>query len=303
MLAATDIRAAGRLWGLALGLWVTGFVSPLSAQDALNIPPVPADFNFVQDYARLLPDQVKGQIGAIQKQSFEQNQKPIIVVTIDSMASYGGMGYSIERFAAAWFNKWQIGAKGGQGELINKGVLLLISVSDRKARIELGGEWGRDWDAHAATIMNQSIIPRFKQKDFPGGILAGVKGLAEMTLNDPKSSAPSAGFGGSGGSGGPVLPTSPLGFWPFTLAMVLGIGLIVASFFLPEQRKWLLIVGGGLVAVATLAYLILILVALFFSAKSGIGGGGGGGGGGGFSSSGGFSSGGFSGGGGASGSW
>ena len=87
MLAATDIRAAGRLWGLALGLWVTGFVSPLSAQDALNIPPVPADFNFVQDYARLLPDQVKGQIGAIQKQSFEQNQKPIIVVTSNTTSS------------------------------------------------------------------------------------------------------------------------------------------------------------------------------------------------------------------------
>ena len=300
MLAATDIRAAGRFWGLALGLWVTGVVSPLSAQDALNIPPVPADFNFVQDYARLLPDQIKGEIGAIQKQAFEQNQKPIIVVTIDSMASYGAMGYSIERFAAAWFNKWQIGAKGGQGELINKGILLLISVSDRKARIELGDEWGRDWDAHAAKIMNQSIIPRFKQKDFPGGILAGVKSLSEMTLNDPKSSAPSS---GSGGSGGPVLPTSPLGFWPFTLVMVLGIGLIVASFFLPEQRKWLLIVGGGLVAVATLAYLVLILVAMFLAAKSGVGGGGGGGGGGGFSSSGGFSSGGFSGGGGASGSW
>jgi len=283
---------------LALGLWVTGVVSPVSAQDALTIPPVPADYNFVQDYARLLPDQVKGEIGAIQKQAFEQNQKPIIVVTIDSMAGYGATGYSIERFGTAWFNKWQIGAKGGQGELINKGILLLISVSDRKARIELGAEWGRDWDAHAAKIMNQSIIPRFKQKDFPGGILAGVKALSEMTLNDPKSSAPSAGSGGSGvlSGGGPVMPTSPLGFWPFTLVMVLGVGLIIASFFFPEQRKWLLIVVCGLVAVATLAYLLLILVLGYLSMKSG-------GGGGSYSSSGGFSSGGFSGGGGASGSW
>ncbi len=301
MLAVRDIRPAGRLGMLVLGLWVTGTASPVSAQDNLIIPEVPPDYNFVQDYASLLPAQVKNEIGAIQKQAFEQNQKPIIVVTIDSMARYGAMGYSIERFGAAWFNKWQIGAKGGQGELINKGILLLVSVQDRKARIELGNDWGRDWDAHAAKIMNESIIPQFKQKDFPGGILAGVKALSEMTLNDPKSTAPSTGSGGSGLSsgGGSVLPTSPLNVWQFTLVLVLGIALIAASFFFPDQRKWLLIVGGGLVAVATLAYLVLILAMVFVAAKSGLSGGGGGG----FSSSGGFSSGGFSGGGGASGSW
>jgi uncharacterized protein len=301
MLAVRNIRAAGRL-GMLLGLWVTGAASLVSAQDNLTIPDVPPDYNFVQDYASLLPAQVKNEIGAIQKQAFEQNQKPIIVVTIDSMARYGAMGYSIERFGAAWFNKWQIGAKGGQDELINKGILLLVSVQDRKARIELGNDWGRDWDAHAAKIMNESIIPQFKQKDFPGGILAGVKALSEMTLNDPKSPAPSTGSGGSGVSsgGGAVLPTSPLNVWQFTLVLVLGIALIAASFFFPDQRKWLLIVGGGLVAVATLAYLALILAAAFMAAKSRLSGGGGGGG---FSSSGGFSSGGFSGGGGASGSW
>jgi uncharacterized protein len=301
MLAVRDIRTAGRFGILVLGLWVTGAASSVSAQDNLTIPEVPANFNFVQDYASLLSPQVKTEIGAIQKQSFEQNQKPIIVVTIDSMARYGATGYSIERFATAWFNKWQVGAKGSQGELINKGILLLVSVGDRKARIELGNDWGQDWDLHAAKIMNQSIIPQFKQKDFPAGILAGVKGLSEMTLNDPKSAAPSTGSGGSGVSsgGGAVLPTSPLNVWQFTLVLVLGIALIVASFFFPDQRKWLLIVGGGLVALATLAYLVLILVAIFAAAKSksALGGGGG------FSSSDGFDSGGFSGGGGASGEW
>ena len=101
MLAVRDIRAAGRFGILVLGLWVTGTASSVSAQDNLTIPEVPANFNFVQDYASLLPPQVKTEIGAIQKQSFEQNQKPIIVVTIDSMARYGATGYSIERFAAA----------------------------------------------------------------------------------------------------------------------------------------------------------------------------------------------------------
>ncbi|GIT29587.1 MAG: hypothetical protein Ct9H300mP1_16330 [Planctomycetaceae bacterium] len=177
--------------------------------------------------------------------------------------------------------------------MINKGVLLLISAATERARIELGGEWGRDWDAHAATIMNQSIIPRFKQKDFPRGILAGVKGLSEMTLNDPKSSAPSGGFRWFRWSRVFRLPRWASGPSPGDGA---GHRVDRRLVFPPPTRKWLLIVGGGWCG-GDVGLPGLILVGVHSgNPASRVGWGG-------FSSSGGFLSGGFSGGGGASGSW
>ena len=100
-----------RFWILTLFVLATGHLEPATA---LTIPGGPTDFNFVQDYASLLPLNTKNEIGSLQKESFEKHQQPIIVVTINSMAVYGAQGYSIERFAYEWFNKWQIDAKGSK---------------------------------------------------------------------------------------------------------------------------------------------------------------------------------------------
>jgi uncharacterized protein len=62
----------------------------------------------------------------------------------------------------------------------NYGILLLVSQQDRKARIELGAGWKREKDAQCQQIMDELIIPKFKEGDFSGGIVAGVEGLDKM---------------------------------------------------------------------------------------------------------------------------
>ncbi len=105
-----------QFWLLTLFVLTTGH---LETAAALTIPDGPTDFNFVQDDALLPPPNTKNEIGSLQKESFEKHQQPMIAVTISSLAVYGGQDYSIERFAYEWFNKWQSGAKGSQGELAN----------------------------------------------------------------------------------------------------------------------------------------------------------------------------------------
>src|SRR5262245_34813925 len=127
---------------------VLAFVLGLTRLSAAQrIPAVPKDFNFTQDYAGLYDDATRAQLGSIQREAFEQLKTPIVVVTINSMAQYEWSG-SIETFAGIWFNRWGIGSQEA-----NQGILLLISVGDRKARIELGAAWERRWDGHCQRIM------------------------------------------------------------------------------------------------------------------------------------------------------
>ena len=266
----------------------------------IKIPDPPAEDYPTADYAELLDEAVEKKLHQVQLASYHEQNTPIVVVTINSMREYGPKDWSIERFGYTWFNKWQIGKRGGEGELINRGILLLVSVGDRKARIELGADWGRDWDRHCSVIMNTRIVPRFKKGDFAGGIESGVQALAEMAGTPPGQAAPRSSSGRSyrsSRSSGQGLPTLPTGL--VIVCVIVGIALIGLSFKYPKNQKGLLIAGVVLIAAGLLTYIVVLALFLFVGGRGRGGGGGGWSGGGG----GGFSSGGFSGGGGASGSW
>jgi len=155
-------------------------LSALPAYAAPEIPPQPGPREFLQDYANVVKPQHAHSIRELQKTGFEQDDTPIVVVTIQSMGKYGQRGSSMEALAEKWFNKWQISKRGTERELINKGILLLVSIGDRKSRIELGAEWGRAHDAHCLKITRSVMIPRFKKGDYSGGLHAAVVELSKM---------------------------------------------------------------------------------------------------------------------------
>ncbi|MFP4381130.1 MAG: TPM domain-containing protein [Candidatus Sumerlaeia bacterium] len=273
-----------------------------SAQIALaQIPNIPRDQRFTSDYAGLLDRDAFQAIANIQRTAYHQHQVPIIVVTIPSMAPYGGG--PIEELATRWFNEWGIGKGAESGQ--NKGILLLISVGDRRARIELGADYGSAWDAHCQRIMDGFIISHFKQGNYKSGILAGVRALGEMAAMD--IDAPPAAsweskldeFQKGIASDEPLTPMTivprNLGF----LFIAMSVILFICAFVFPKYRKILIQIAVLLITVSLALYVLLIVLAFLTRGSSR---GGWFGSGGGFSSSGGFG-GGFSGGGGASGSW
>jgi uncharacterized protein len=136
------------------------------------------DSGYVTDAARVLSPAEEERIEQWLKKVEDQTGTEIIVVTIGSIADYPGTdNSSIESFAMALFNRWGIGNRPR-----NDGVLLLVAIRDRKARIELGGGYSRARDRDAERIMRDVIVPRFRKGDYPGGITAGVKAIvAEFT--------------------------------------------------------------------------------------------------------------------------
>lgn len=152
-------------------------------------PPGPREF--ILDNAAMLSLEDKEQIKKICDKLLTDKATPIIVVTINSMGDHGGANMQIESFATLLFNQWQIGVAEINGQSWNTGILLLVSKNDRRARIELGAYWRRDQDALARKIMNEQMVPYFKQGDYARGIVSGVENLDKMArgLELPKAPA------------------------------------------------------------------------------------------------------------------
>lgn len=214
---------------------------------------------------------------------------------------------TIEQYSIRVAEQWKLGRKG-----VDDGVLLLIAKDDRKLRIEVGrGLEGALPDVIAKRIIREIITPRFKERDFYGGITAGVASIIKVIEGEPLP--PPKAEQRSTGAGPDVESWLVLAFG----VIVVGGAILRAIFgrFLGAS-----IVGGAAGVIAwllvgpLLVAIIVGLVALVFNLFGGAGGWGGrssGWTGGGWSSGGwsGGSGGGFSGGGGdfggggASGSW
>ncbi len=177
-------RAISR-WRLAVlaALLLTALTRPAGAV-TFDIPQPDGQSDFVTDQAELLDDAAEARINELAGQLLREQAIPIIVVTIPSMAAVGGEGMRIETFANLLFDQWGIGheriGQGRQSASWNRGILLLVSEGDRKARIELGADWRHDQDALAQQIMDERILPPFRQGDYGAGILAGVEALDSM---------------------------------------------------------------------------------------------------------------------------
>jgi uncharacterized protein len=132
------------------------------------------DSGYVSDHAYLLGAEKEEKIERWLWQIESKTGVEIIVITIASIKDYPGTpNQSIEQFATALFDAYEIGNLPR-----NDGVLLLVCVSDRKAKIELGAGYGRSRDGDARRIMTQVIVPKFKDADYAAGITAGVKAIA-----------------------------------------------------------------------------------------------------------------------------
>ena len=230
-------------------------------------PAVPATPpNYVVDLAGIIDDGVEARMDAQLRELEQLTSAQVVVLTLPSLE-----GESLEAFSIDLaHNRWKLGQKGK-----DNGVLLTLSVQDRRYRIEVGyGLEGVLPDSLAGSIGRELMVPAFRAGDFGGGLAAAAGEIAARVAaasGVSLSQAPAI-------SPRPVRAVRPQGK-PGPLNLV--VMLLVGAVFL-----WLLIRHPQL--------LIWMLLSSRGGGSRGWGGGGGGFGGGG---GGGF------GGGGASGSW
>ncbi len=233
---------------LALLLWLPG------AAMAQTYPSKPPSSDFYVDLAALIEPGEAQQINRIALALLQEERIPVYVVTVRSLADFDASGLGIERYATALFNEWGIGFEDR-----NNGMLLLVSLGDRKARIEFGADWDHRHDDAARDVMDTLIVPKFKSGEYSVGILDGVRGMEAMArgLNLPK-------------------PKTPWWFWPVAILAVIAVIALIVSLFRSGRKGWGWIV---IAAVGVLLFMALRLASSSSGSGGGFGGGSGGGGG------------------------
>ena len=92
---------------------------------------------------------------------------------------------TIEQFSIRVAEAWKIGRKK-----IDDGAILVVAKNDRKLRIEVGyGLEGALTDVTARRIIDENIVPKFRNGDFAGGISVGVEWIIAV-IDGEKLPAP-----------------------------------------------------------------------------------------------------------------
>jgi uncharacterized protein len=159
-------RFGGLLTATALAL----FLSQAAAE-----PAFPELTGRVVDDAGLLSYPDKVAITADLKALEDKSSDQLVVVTVPSL-----QGYAIEDFGHQLGRRWGIGTAK-----FDNGVLLIIAPNERKVRVEVGtGLEGTLTDALSRIVIENSILPRFREGDFAGGIKNGVRDIALVLTGD-----------------------------------------------------------------------------------------------------------------------
>ena len=142
---------------------------------AQNIPQRPNPPHLVNDLAGVLsPEQeqiLEDKLVALDDSTSNQ----IAIVLIKSLDDY-----PIEDYSLKILRGWGIGSKKN-----NNGVLILASIDDHKVRIETGyGLEGAIPDITADNIIENDIVPAFKQENFYQGLNAATDDLIKAAAGE-----------------------------------------------------------------------------------------------------------------------
>lgn len=159
------------------GAFLVGFLLFAPTAHALDVPRLAGR---VVDLGGVLDDATEAALTARLAAHEDSTSNQIVVLTIPSLD-----GEVLEAYATRVFRVWGL----GQADRDN-GVLLLVAVADRELRIEVGyGLEGALTDATAGSIIRNEIVPRFRDGDFDGGVLAGVDAILRAVDGEYEAAA------------------------------------------------------------------------------------------------------------------
>jgi len=135
----------------------------------------PKPQGLINDFANVISPQYEQKLTQVTGELLRKTDVPVVVVT---MPDIGGEDYN--EYANRLYAAWGIGKKGE-----DRGVLIFVTLKERKMRIETGyGIEGLIPDGLAGEIRDQYIIPYLKRNQFGEGLLNGILAIASIIAKD-----------------------------------------------------------------------------------------------------------------------
>jgi uncharacterized protein len=166
------MRSKNRLLILFAVIWIC--LSAAASFAEINIPAKP--LNYVVDLAGIIDANVEAGLNRYLLELEQKTTAQMVILTINSLE-----GEAIEDLSLRIaHDKWKLGQKGK-----DNGVLLLVSLQDRKYRFEIGyGLEGVIPDSLAGSIGRQYLVPYFRQNDYSKGITTATLAAINTIASD-----------------------------------------------------------------------------------------------------------------------
>ncbi|MFL6540722.1 MAG: TPM domain-containing protein [Chthoniobacterales bacterium] len=161
------------------GAWIALlFLSLVSLRAAEVIPPKPA--GYFNDYAGVVSQSTATQFNEQLAQFERETSNQVVVAVFRKMQTDSDIADYTQRVAQSW--------KVGQADKRN-GAVLFVFIDDRKLFIQVGyGLEGVLPDVTAFDITERHIKPRFRNRDYEGGLREGIDLMLKAIRGEYKGS-------------------------------------------------------------------------------------------------------------------
>ena len=142
--------------------------------ESIPVPKVESN-TYIYDTDNIIDDDIESKLNALLVELEDKTEAEFAVLTIPSLN-----GNSIETYANTVFNEWGLGKKGQ-----DNGLLLLVSRSDKRVRLEIGrGFEGILNDSKCGRILDDYFVPYRENDEYNQAVEYTVEVVAKSIADD-----------------------------------------------------------------------------------------------------------------------
>ncbi|NLJ78884.1 MAG: TPM domain-containing protein [Tissierellia bacterium] len=137
--------------------------------------PRPNPSFYVYDEANIVDSKVENYIIRTNEELYQRTGAQVVIASINSLENM-----DIREYANRLFERWEIGSRD-----YDNGLLIVIVPSEGEIWIEVGyGLEGALPDSKVGRIIEDSILPYFREEDYSEGILSGFNEIIDGIENE-----------------------------------------------------------------------------------------------------------------------
>jgi uncharacterized protein len=145
-----------------------------------EIPDRPNPPRLVNDFASVLNQKEYNSLEGSLEQFARETSTQIVVVTVEDLDGYEPYDYVVRLG-----DKWGVGQEGKDNGIV---ILLKPKQGNSKGQVFVGTGYGLEGVLPDAvvngTVIDNEMIPRFKQDDYYGGLVNGIKVIMDITRGE-----------------------------------------------------------------------------------------------------------------------
>ena len=136
---------------------------------------IPKPKGFVSDYAGVLSEEKSAELDSKLQELEAKTSAEVAVVIIKNLE-----GQPIEDYTMRLAESWKVGKKGK-----DNGILFLVSVEDKHARIEVGyGLEGILPDSKCGEILRAYVVTNFNKNDFESAVVSATTAIIDEVYKE-----------------------------------------------------------------------------------------------------------------------